>query len=35
MVMGWADRIDGERAWQEMVSQIAMDVEGLAGALSP
>jgi hypothetical protein len=30
VVMGWADRIDRARAWQEMVPQIATDVEGLA-----
>ena len=28
--MGWAEGIDRARAWQEMVPQIAMDVEGLA-----
>jgi hypothetical protein len=30
VVIGRADRIDREHAWQEMVPQIAIDVEGLA-----
>jgi hypothetical protein len=34
-VMGRADEIDRERAWQEMVPQITTGVEGRAGAPSP
>jgi hypothetical protein len=33
--MGQAEGIDRECAWQEMVPQIAMDVEGLARKPSP
>src|SRR5262249_23603485 len=30
VVMGWAEKIDCVRAWQEMIPQIATDVEGRA-----
>jgi hypothetical protein len=35
VVIERADGIDRERAWQEMVPQIAMDVEGLGGRAIP